>query len=386
MWRRYCAILLVAVVLSAAVLGIQDLPRSYAAHNAAPPTLTPLPDAAAAQPSALKPRIYMPLLRRSNDKPAPTATATPRPGTTPQPTRVPAPGTTPQPTMMPGMMEPVAPDWVDTCAPDTVPFEAQGWWLADFGHVHIGFCAPLGQRISGDYTTKVRLILHNNPGKLTLLQSQIDGSSVVQTDRVDVTCPIDQTCAWDRSITLDTRRFSNDGWHHIRIRAVVREPDGKELVATNFIPVYLANGKPVSDFQHVPISGDDNYVAGRGWYTDINYVWSVIFDPPRAKERISGTYKVTVRPMITDNPKSISRFIVKLDGTHTAPGTTLYDSTSDSTKQVELSIDTTTLSNGWHSLLTRTEAANQSSTGCNVCSGERQTQAGTSKIWFYVKN
>jgi hypothetical protein len=348
LWLRRGAVLLAFAIIVAALLPVQNLPRSAAtiAHAA------PGSPSAAAQPGSMQPRMYLPLLQHDQ----------------------------------PMDMEPVAPAWVDACPTDTVPFEAQGWWINDFGHVHIGFCAPVGQHVRGAYTFKVHMTLHNNPGKITLLQAQIDDSSFVQTDKVGVTCPVDQTCAWDDEVVIDTSDFPNDGWHHLRVRVTVREPDGKELVATNFIPVYLDNGKPVADFRYATLGGTTDYIAGRGWYTDVNYTWSALFNPPKAGDRISGIYTVTVRPMATDNPQPISRFIVKLDSTHTDGGVTVYDTTSSETRPITLKIDTTKLTNGWHSLLARTEAGNQASTGCAICSGEPQIHAGTTKVWFYVQN
>ncbi len=375
-WLRHCSVLLAVGMLLAAVLFVQELPRSYAAQHA--PTTPPvIGNAGAVQSNALQPRMYLPFLQQSQATAAPT--------TTPRPTTVSQPPTTLTP-MPPDMMEPIAPDWVATCPADTVPFEAQAWWMNDFGHVHLGFCAPKEQHISGRYAVKVRLVLHNNPGILALLQAQIDDSTFVQTDKVGVTCPVDQTCAWNDEVAIETSDFPNDGWHHLRIRAVVKEPDGKELIATNFIPVYLNNGKPVADFRDSTLGGTTDYLAGRGWYTDVNYTWSAIFNPPTAGERVNGIYTVTVRPVVTSNPQPISRFIVKLDGTHTSAGETVYDGPGTSNKSMTLSIDTTKLANGWHSLLARTEAGNQASTGCAQCSGEPQIHAGVTKIWFYVQH
>lgn len=296
-------------------------------------------------------------------------------------------GATPQSNDGSGTSEPVAPDWVSACPGNTVPFETQAWWTEDFGHVHAGFCAPFGQKISGSYTFKVRLILHGNPGVLTTLRAQIDSTSYgSRTARVDLACPKTDTCGWDREVTMNTQDFPNDGWHTIRMRAVVREPDGKELVATTFIPVYLNNGKPVKHNKDADVSDRYDYVAGRGWYTDRNYIWSAIFAPPYANKTVSGTWAVRIRPAATQNPLPISRFIAKLDATHSAPGTIVYDSTANNTKDVNLTIDTKKLSNGWHSLLARTESAGQPSTMCAACSGATQTQAGVTKIWFNVRN
>lgn len=385
-WLRRFSAALLAIGL-AAIIG-QGVWQAQPTARAT--TLTsPTPPAGAALPSGSQPRVYLPLMRGGDSQ------AAGQPGSSPTATPMSAPTSPPsgpQPTVPPvppgeGGMEPVAPDWIAQCAPDTVPFEAQAWWIEDFGHVHVGFCAPQGKRISGKYTFKVRLILHNNPGVLTLLQGQLDSSSYGgQTVKVNLTCPIDQTCMWDREVTVDTAAFPNDGWHHIRIRAVVEEPDGKQLVATNFIPVYFNNGKPVEDYSGVTVSGTTDYVAGRGWYTDANYVWSVVFAPRTASEPVRGNYEVTLRPMATDTPQPISRFIVKLDATHTSAGTTVYDTTSSSTKPLTLNIDTRKLSNGWHSLLARTEVANLAGGSCGQCSGQPQTSAGVTKVWFYVQN
>lgn len=283
-------------------------------------------------------------------------------------------------------MEPIAPDWVPTCAAGTVPFEAQSWWTGDFGHVHVGFCAPHDQKIKGTYKLKVRVIMHDNPGTLKWVKVGFDTTSSAEASaKLYVKCT--GTCAWDRELVVDTTKFPYDGMRHMRVRAVVQEPDGKEMVATNFIPVYLNNGnRPVQTFRDVPISGSTNYVAGRGWYTDANYLWSVVFDPITVGKTVSGTYRVKVRSVINGGPQPISRFLVKLDGTHTSDGVVVYDKAGAVDKPMELAIDTTRLANGWHSLAVRSEAANQVASTCSVCSGQKQTHAGVTKVWFFVQN
>lgn len=297
------------------------------------------------------------------------------------------PSTTPQAAALES--EPVAPDWVAACPANTIPFEEQGWWVNDFGHVHAGFCAPQGLTITGRYTFKVRLILHDNPGKLTRLQAQIDGASLSQGGQqvyVDKVCPAPGTCAWDYQISIDTSTFPYDGWHQIRMRAKVLEPDGNELVTSSFIPVYLNNGKPRRDYSSMSFNGSSDYVAGRGWYTNAGYVYSIIFDPRAAGERVSGIYRVKLRPASSETTRPLTRFTVKLDATHSAPGSVLYDTVTPSTTPTEIAIDTTKLADGWHSLLARAEAANQPGGSCSLCSGQPQTLAGTTKVWFYVDN
>lgn len=296
-------------------------------------------------------------------------------------------GATPVP--LPPGHEPVAPDWLSRCAPNEVPFETQAWWINDFGHVHLGFCAPYQLRLSTPYTLKARLILHNNPGTLTRLQAQIDSASLSQGGQqvtLDVNCPPTATCAWDSQARIDPARFPYAGWHHLRLRAKVLEPDGNELIASTFIPMELLNGKPVQNVDDLLFNGRLDYVAGRGWYTNAGYVYGLIFDPPTAGERVRGIYRVQVRSGAQDNPQPISRFIVKLDATHTSPGQTLYEVAGPQETPHELAIDTTKLANGWHSLLVRAEAANQPGSTCRGCSGLPQTHAGTAKVWFYVQN
>ena len=112
--------------------------------------------------------------------------------------------------------EPVAPDWVHRCPANTVPFEEQAWWINDFGHVHAGFCAPQHQVISGKYTFNVRLIMHDNPGVLKLLQGQLDSTRYGgQTVVLNATCRKGRTCSFDGQVTVNTAEFPYDGWHQI---------------------------------------------------------------------------------------------------------------------------------------------------------------------------
>ncbi len=284
-------------------------------------------------------------------------------------------------------MEPIAPDWVSTCKPNTVPIEAQAWWISDFGHVHAGFCAPQGQTITGQYTFNIRLTLHDNPGTLKHVQGQLDSSSYGgQTVKVNTTCPNQGTCSWDKQVTVNTAAFPYDGWHHIRIRATVVEPDGKELVVSSFVPVYFKNGKVRKDFNQAFIGGTNDYVSGRGWYTEQGYSWSSVFDPKQVGQRVNGIYKVKVRSHASGNSMPVSRFIVKMDATHDAEGSVLYDVPYEQSSPTEIQIDTRRLANGWHSLLARTETAGLPGGTCAVCSGNPQTSAGVTKVWFYVQN
>ena len=214
----------------------------------------------------------------------------------------------------------------------------------------------------------------------------MNSSSTVTTVSVKKTCPATSTCVFNQKASIDLTRFPSSGWHHLRVRATVEEPDGKELVATSFIPVFINNGKPRNDFGQAAIDGTLNYAAGRGWYTGAEYVWSIVYDPPQVGETIRGVHTFRVRPMATSTPRPLSYFVVKLDATHTAPGTLLYEQRSAATEPLEISLDTRTLTDGWHSIVVRSESAGQPGTSCAVCSGQPQTHAGDTKVWFYVDN
>lgn len=378
-------------VAAGLLLALQLVVTTGAARNTAQPelptqTIEHQDTDARVAPQALARQGYLSYVNKPGS--ARTPTPTPRPPSNPTPT--PSPPSQPVPTQPPGAMEPIAPDWIANCAGNTVPFEEQAWWINDFGHVHAGFCAPQNQTLRGSYTFNVRLVMHNNPGTLSLLQAQIDSTGYgLQNIKVNMTCPINTTCTRDQTVTLDTSEFPYDGWHQIRIRASVNEPDGKQMVASSFIPVYLSNGKPRQDLTPVQLlmNGSTDYLSGRGWYTGAGYVFSSIMDPRTASQRVSGVYQLQIRTDIQENSRPLTKLIVKLDATHTAAGETLIDMANpEDGETYPLSIDTTRLSNGWHSLLARVESANQPGATCSVCSGQPQTHAGVSKVWFFVQN
>ena len=65
----------------------------------------------------------------------------------------------------------------------------------------------------------------------------------------------------------------------------------------------------------------------------------------------------------------------------------MYESRNGKTDVIDVAVDTRKLSNGWHSIIARTEAAGYSGANCSqFCSGQQQTHAGDGKIWFYVDN
>lgn len=369
--RRLCivgAVMIIATGMAQPIVGTAATLTQYERSESqatAPSALT----------SAGPTQVYLPVVRSVKVAPP----------NTPKP---PAPPTPPLPPP-PGGIEPVVPDWVSSCPANTVPFEEQAWWINDFGHVHAGFCALQNQTISGQYTFNVRLVLMNNPGTLRTLRATLDSTDDGSgTTKVNLTCPVTDTCAWSSQVTVDTSAFPYDGWHQIRVRAIVAEPDGKELVASSFLPVYLSNGKPRQDLEPDVelIEGTTDYIAGRGWYTSAGYAYSVVLNPPTADQRIKGVYNVAVRSAADSNPQPVSRFIAKLDATPTQPGTVLYDVPRAQQDPVTISIDTTKLANGWHSLLVRTEAGNQPGSSCPVCSGQPQIHAGVTKVWFNVQN
>jgi len=271
-----------------------------------------------------------------------------------------------------------------------IPTELQSWWAPNFGHIHAAANLPLGQPVFGILTFDVRIVLHDNPSHLFELRVDTD-QTVFMRIPLNLSCPYNGTestnCAFNVPVALDTTKMP-DGWREIRIRATTQTVDGKLYLNSSGVPLYVDNSG----------AQDDNYnrwcenhsLIGRGWYEDFGYTNAVIECVPL--EPVSGTVTFRVRAQQDSN-----HLMVVLDRTHhipavgpwpeihPRPGVTLFDQDGNFQSFFPITIDTTNLENGWHSLAVRSDAPGGTST-CSYCAGEQNIRSGTAKMWFYVEN
>lgn len=273
-----------------------------------------------------------------------------------------------------------------------IPIEMQSWWQPNFGHVHAGTKLPLGQEVSGVLDFDVRIVMHNNPGTLYTLSIH-DDHGVLITIPLDEACPYDgeipNSCSFNIPVSLDTTQMQ-DGWRELRIRAQTLTPDGKKFLNSAGIPINVQNGGADNDKSFGNYC-DNKSLIGRGWYTDFDYTNAIIECVPQ--EPISGTYTFGVR-----SQKPSAHLNVSLDKTHHVaaigpwpaqvanPGQTLFDADGDYGDFFPITIDTTTLADGWHTLAVTSTGPNGSTSDCEYCDGEINHPSGVSKIWFYVQN
>lgn len=231
--------------------------------------------------------------------------------------------------------------------------ESQAWWTrtpgktgTDHGHVHVGTCFPHAQKISGVVRFDVRVILHDNPGTLTHLNLGIAGEwgsirSAALTP--NWRCGVDKTCTRWFTVYVDTRKAEADGRHEFRMRAQVKEPDGKESIASTGWLAWLNNGKTIDHYR------DSWSAEARGWYTDVGYANAKIESLPMTAR--SGWWAPWVRMTAGSGGIPVTSYRVVLDPDFHAgdPGITLRSGAGSFKGQI--GIDTRKLRNGKHKLV-----------------------------------
>jgi len=274
--------------------------------------------------------------------------------------------------------------------PRRIPIELQAWWLPNFGHIHAAARLPLGQVVSGTLKFDVRIVIHNNPSHLTSLSIRDEGSRVFDA-RIDKDCPYDgseaATCVFNVPVSIDTTKLK-DGWRELRIRAKTTTLDDNTYFNSSGIPINVQNGG--SDSNYNRYCGNTSLI-GRGWYEGFDYTNAIIECVPL--EPVSGEHTFRVRAQ-----KSSGHLTVALDKTHFIPavgpwpkqpasqGQILFDQDGNFQKFFPVKVDTTKLSDGWHSLAVTSTGSDGAESECSYCDGEINHPAGVAKIWFYVNN
>jgi hypothetical protein len=284
-----------------------------------------------------------------------------------------------------------------------VYLENQSWWdpqvgpashpgTGKQGHIHVGTCFPLYQKITdGVLHLDINVKLHNMPGVPSWLRATSYGDQTWEKrDRFYGETPAswvppcasadcDYWISWD----IPVSQINYNGWHEFTVYLNVTGADGN--VQRNWGRWYVyfdLPGKPLG----VPgangtfgtgaaLYGDP---GGDTWYSSVDtggkYASARI---PRAElpwDETTGALKPlsgTWRPSITFEKQANFAFIdPALHATPPSKGTVVYEATDTNTGLLtrQLAIDTTKLTNGVHRLVfgSGNVAANGTNTGVLV--------------------
>lgn len=251
--------------------------------------------------------------------------------------------------------------------------EVQAWWNGPNtpngrAHLHAGTCFPLGQHVHGRLRFDVRVIMHNNPGRLFSLSTGVFGGE----DRylkLDKRCR--STCTWWFTTYVNTKT-TLDGWHEFRFKPRVRFHNGARMLTSTGWPAYIDNGVRVGDENRSTLGA----VVGRGWYEHHGYQnpqfesarsalhpsVSGLWRPPVKLDRGAGGYR----------PTRVAAY-VDADFHNDDPGMVVL--TRKGPFRGRLAIDTTDLANGWHRLTLRVTAWHNG-----------RQNSGIQAIYFNVQN
>jgi hypothetical protein len=162
--------------------------------------------------------------------------------------------------------------------------DAQSWWKqtpgrtgSDYGHVHLGGCIPEREQHAATIELDVRLILHDNPGKVAEAVL-VTKTSTTETTRIrdrsvaGFTCPIG-TCERWLHWSVPLSWFDKSGLQEIRYRVYVDEPDRNRMISSLNFQTYINNGAKKSDVTRYP------YLRGKGWYTGAGYCEASLRQP-----------------------------------------------------------------------------------------------------------
>ena len=268
---------------------------------------------------------------------------------------------------------------VNECASNTTKLEVQSWWVPNFGHIHATTCYPLLRQFNSEtMRLNVRIVLHHNPGHLFKLRFDNGSGDLVAEYPLNLGCVYDETCAFNVPVELPVSKFRSSG---LRIRASVNAPDGKRFVTSSDLPI---------------AGGAENNIQGKGWYDGIGYAIAKIHPDSVPLEAVSGTHVFKVKTR-----KASDQFVVSIDKSHGVPaaqggfweaepasaGKDILVVNGRVSDWTNIPVDTTELSNGWHTISFKSRNPEGTVSHCIVlCNGESNHLHGVLKLWFYVQN
>jgi hypothetical protein len=271
--------------------------------------------------------------------------------------------------------------------PRLIPVELQSWWTPAYGHIHLAALVPLGQTVKGTLSIPVRVVLHDNPAVLNQIRVDTDTGVFAKFPVGGLKCANPGVCAWSFTLNLDTTKMKG-GWREIRLRAETTTPDGKKYLNSSGIPLNIQNGSGSSNYNRFC---NNTSLIGRGWYDGQGYTNAIIECVPLAPVKGTVTFRVRAQ-------QSSAHLNVDLDKSHFIPATGDWPASADSAGTnllnrdgnvgsfTPVTIDTTKLANGWHSLGVQSTGPGGAVSKCAGCPSGVNHPSGVAKMWFFVQN
>jgi hypothetical protein len=247
-----------------------------------------------------------------------------------------------------------------------VTLESQGWWRQnnvvganepEFGrHIHLSTEFPLNQVVSGVVNLPIRVQLHEQPGTVKFVRVQLF-DAYTKTVKVNFPCTI-ADCDFTVNVPVDTTQVEDGLWEW-RLTANIAARDaafGQRFFQTTRWNAFTENGNPPSTQSANPARSP----GAAGWYEGVNY--ANVFCGPEGFNFVtqpqSGTVSLTCR---TDR----QTFAAYIDPHfHVGDkGIVLLETTAG---KRTITINTNTLSNGFHRLQVRGCAISASGELCGV--------------------
>jgi hypothetical protein len=144
--------------------------------------------------------------------------------------------------------------------------EAQDWWmpipgLRVQGHIHMGMCWPVNRVVGGRVRFDMRILFHENNGRLDLIKLQDDTSRTLHRLYPNFRPPNGADSTYWQTFNVDTRRMP-DGRRLFRWYARIRHVNGNQQYARAAWSLVVENGK--LNTNAVPWG----YFQGSGWYKE----------------------------------------------------------------------------------------------------------------------
>ncbi len=235
--------------------------------------------------------------------------------------------------------------------------ESQGWWLAEGEthegeHIHVGTCWPLGQTVSGTLHLDIRVMLHNQRKANNVDWFRIATKNETGFDRFDYELfPVDGEAMGWISRDVDTTQL-HDGFNEFRLTANMTErDDGARMYQSTGWLLDIENGTSDSNERDPETYGTEM----RGWYSGTEYsnVRLLDYDPYTA---VSGDWTFRAHLKRGSGGVPVTENIVTIDPAMHDPNYPagnlgkVVSRRSGECSPCEFTIDTTTLSDGWHKL------------------------------------
>jgi hypothetical protein len=252
-----------------------------------------------------------------------------------------------------------------------VSLETQDWWTKPGNavegmsqHIHLATCFPLDQTLKGTVPFDIHIQLHMNPGVLTVVDLQVFGNSVSESQvaaKPNFTCPTTQCDLWYH-LDYDTTKVPADGALEFRFHAKVTSPDGTVGYTSSGWQAVLANGgRPVQNYRKPP------WIEARGWYTGTEYE-NARFTSPLPSGPLQGTWTFNVSLGPGSGGTPVDHVLVSVDPHfHFDPvdrGNVIFEKAGPYVGPI--AIDTTKLSNGVHRLFMRSDSTVPAGVGSGV--------------------